>query len=142
MSKTIIITTLSALALSSTVAFATPQGFDNGSTPQGFTQAPQANAPQGFANSATQIPAIASVSDAINKGLDEQQLTLRGRITNFLGDDKYEFQDETGTIRIELDDDQNWSHIQKDQLIEITGELDKHMQYVKIEVYRATPISK
>ncbi|SPT68101.1 Uncharacterized conserved protein [Anaerobiospirillum thomasii] len=142
MSKAIIITTLSALALSSTVAFAAPQGFNNSSAPQGFTQAPQANAPQGFANSAAQLPAIASVSDAINKGLDEQHVTLRGRITNFIGDDKYEFQDETGTIKIELDDDQNWSHIQKDQLIEITGELDKHLQYVKIEVYRATPISK
>ena len=55
---------------------------------------------------------------------------------------KYEFQDETGTIKIELDDDQNWSHIQKDQLIDIHGEIDRDANSIKVDVKDATALER
>ena len=67
-------------------------------------------------------------------------VTLKGRLTNYLGDDRYEFTDVNGDrIEVELDDDHDWSNIAKDQLIEIVGEVDKDLMSTSLEVKRAAP---
>ncbi|HIV15960.1 MAG TPA: NirD/YgiW/YdeI family stress tolerance protein, partial [Candidatus Avisuccinivibrio pullicola] len=67
----------------------------------------------------------------------------RGRLTNYLGKDMYEFTDEAGdTIEVELDDDRNWSNIAKDQLIDIYGEVDKDLMSINIDVKRAVPVQQ
>ena len=53
---------------------------------------------------------------------------LKGKIEKSLGGDKYQFNDGTGIIIIEIDDDE-WDGIfvTPNNIIEITGEIDKNM---------------
>ena len=114
--------------LASCAAFAAPQGF-NSSAPQG---------PAGFNNQAP-----GTVKDVLSSAYDDQIVTLKGRLTNYLGDDRYEFTDVNGDrIEVELDDDKDWSSIAKDQLIEIIGEVDKDLMSISLEVKRATPVQQ
>lgn len=106
-----------------------PGGFDGNYAQQ--------NGPQGFANST-----FKNTADVKKNARDEQHVVLTGRLINYLGDEKYEFADESGTIVVELDDDYNWSHIAKDELIQIEGEVDRDFFSVKIEVYRARAVEK
>lgn len=99
-----------------------PTGFDNGSA---------SRAPQGFSQAAT---ANNTVRDVLNQGRDDQKVTLTGKLTNYLGHDRYEFTDATGSIEVELDDDRDWSSIKKDQLITIFGEVDRDHHNISIEV--------
>ncbi len=119
-----------AVALVSTAALAAPQGFDGASAVPG--------GPQGFNNQAPNT--VASVK---SNAYDDQVVTLQGRLTKYLGKDHYEFTDMAGqTIEIELDDDQDWSFISKDMPIEITGEVDKDLISISIDVKRAVPLQQ
>lgn len=124
-----------AVLTTSTMAVAAPV--------QGFNEAPanyqmhNPTGPQGFNQFQTM-----TVQEVKDKAVNHQNVTLVGRLTNYIGKDKYEFQDQTGTITVELDDDQNWQHIQKDQLIQIYGDVDKYMTWLKIEVKAAHPVQQ
>lgn len=112
------------------LAVAAPQGFgpSNNVAPSG---------PAGFANN--QAPN--TVAGVLSNAYDDQVITLRGRLTNYLGEDRYEFTDEQGgKIEVELDDDQNWSNISKDQLIDIIAEVDKDLMSTTLDVKRAVPV--
>lgn len=75
-----------------------------------------------------------SVVDIQNNGKDDDKVMIKGRLTNYLGKDNYEFTDINGDrIEVELDDDANWSVVHRDQLITIAGSLDKNMFTVKID---------
>ena len=130
------VTVLSALiaasVLSAGVALAAPAGFG------GNAPASAPGAPAGFEGN--RIDSVAAVKD---RAYDDQKVTLRGRLTNYLGKDMYEFTDEAGdTIEVELDDDRNWSNIAKDQLIDIYGEVDKDLMSINIDVKRAVPVQQ
>ena len=130
------VTVLSALiaasVLSAGVALAAPAGFG------GNAPASAPGAPAGFEGN--RIDSVAAVKDRAH---DDQKVTLRGRLTNYLGKDMYEFTDEAGdTIEVELDDDRNWSNIAKDQLIDIYGEVDKDLMSINIDVKRAVPVQQ
>lgn len=123
--KKTMLTTIAAV-LFSTAVIAAPHGFD----------ARHHSGPQGFNN-----PAPSSVAEVLKNGRDDQIVTLRGRLTRHLHKDHYEFTDQAGnTIEVELDDDKNWNHIAKDQLIDITGEIDKDFTRMTIDVRRAVPV--
>ncbi len=84
--------------------------------------------PQGFD---TELTSVAKIQQY---GKDDDFVHIKGRFTNYLGDDKYVFTDFTGlTIVVELDDDFNWSQFSKNELIEIFGELDKDFFSVKVK---------
>ncbi|MBO8416471.1 MAG: NirD/YgiW/YdeI family stress tolerance protein [Proteobacteria bacterium] len=122
--------TAAAAALFSAAALAAPQGFNGG---QGV-----AGGPQGFNNAAPNT--VAAVK---SQAYDDQIVTLQGRLTKHLQKDHYEFTDLQGnTIEVELDDDQDWSNIAKDQLIEIVGEVDKDLLSISIDVKRAVPVQQ
>ena len=113
-------------AFVSCAAFAAPQGFNQSTVPSG---------PAGFNNQAPN-----TVKGVLESAYDDQIVTLKGRLTNYLGDDRYEFTDVNGDrIEVELDDDHDWSNIAKDQLIEIVGEVDKDLMSTSLEVKRAAP---
>ncbi len=121
---------LSVLLLSS-LSFAAPQG---------FSQSDQslANAPKGF-----EQDLVTSVKDIKSNATDNQLVTVRGRLTKALSHDKYLFTDTKGdVIEVELDDDYDWSHIRKDQLIDITGEVDKDFMSITIDVKKAVAASE
>ena len=125
----IIFSSLAAMIFTVSSVSAAPQGFDNAC----------ATAPQGFSAAAATNMTVANV---IANGTDEMDVTMRGRITKMLGQDKFIFEDETGTIVVELDDDKDWSHIQKDQLIDIHGEIDRDANSIKVDVKDATALER
>lgn len=59
------------------------------------------------------------------KAWDDTMVTLRGKITRQVGHEKYEFTDGTGTIIVDIDDD-DWYGISvgPNDTIEIYGEVD------------------
>ena len=134
MNKFAVLVSAAALALvGATSAFAGghgigPSGFNNG--PAGYSN----GAPAGFDNASPN-----NVKAVYEHGYDDQRVVLTGRLTNYLGHDHYEFADDTGRIEVELDDDKNWSHISKGQLITIFGKVDREYNSVSIDVKRAVP---
>jgi uncharacterized protein (TIGR00156 family) len=89
-----------------------------------------AGAQEGFRGPGPEV-----VTVDVAKGLkDDHPVVLRGRIERFLGDEKYLFADETGSIIVEIDK-KLWRGLSVDQndTVEITGEVDKGFSKIEIE---------
>ena len=102
--------------------------------PSGFGAASgtaPAGAPQGFE------PAATTVADILANGKDDQVVVLRGKFTNLIKSDKYEFVD---AITAELDDDRDWSMIVKDAPVEIRAEIDRDWTSTELDVKSARPL--
>lgn len=131
---------LSALVLASALAastavFAAPPGAPGGFENQGgYGYNDYYGGPRGFGNELNTVAAVKKNAS------DDQHVTLTGRLVNYLGHDRYEFADNTGTIEVELDDDYNWSMIAKGQLIQIFGTVDRDFFFTSIDVKRAIPV--
>ena len=67
---------------------------------------------------------------------DDSIVVLTGKIVNALGDEKYLFRDASGDVIIEIDDDEWYGvKVTPENVIEITGELDKEfLERTKIDV--------
>lgn len=120
---------LAALAVIASAQAQTAGGFAPAQTGGGF-------AGPGVGGAAT------TVAEAL-KLRDDAFVTLQGRIVSALGDEKYVFQDATGSVTVEIDDDE-WRGITvtPETTIEITGELDKELfEAPKIDVksFRVVP---
>ncbi|MDR0785832.1 MAG: NirD/YgiW/YdeI family stress tolerance protein [Treponema sp.] len=65
---------------------------------------------------------------------DDYPVTLQGKIEQFLGNEKYLFTDDTGSIIIEIDN-RLWRGLSVDQndTVEITGEIEKGFKRTEIE---------
>lgn len=128
--KVSIAAALCALALPLSAIAAGPTGFDQ---PTG-----KPGAPQGF-----DLQKMQSVADIEKNARDDQVIRLDGRFTAQLSKEKFEFTDTKGEkVVVELDDDQNWSHVQKDALMEITAEVDKDFTSLKLDVMDAKLLKK
>lgn len=92
-------------------------------------------APTGF-----NTPNVNTVAGVSRNAYDDQIVTLRGALVNYLGHERYVFADNTGSIEVELDDDYDWSYVSKDMPIELTGEVDKDFFSTTIDVKRIVPI--
>lgn len=118
--------TLALVCAGVSTVFAAPQGFQAdsayGAHPSGFSQ-----------------PSM-SISQVKQSAFDDQHVTVVGRLTNYFGEEHYEFTDNTGTIIVDLDDDRNWGHIQKDQRIQIFAEVDRDRRGVTLDVKHAQPV--
>lgn len=68
---------------------------------------------------------------------DDVPVTLRGYIIQRLGGDRYLFRDTTGSIQVEIDDD-DWRGqiVGPDDLVELSGKVDRDWNSVEIEVKR------
>lgn len=86
--------------------------------------------------------AITTVADVMKNAADDQEVTLRGRITKKLKKERYEFQDNTGTVRMEIDD--KYFHnirVTDKTLVEVYGEVEKDFaRPLEIDVKRLTVI--
>jgi uncharacterized protein (TIGR00156 family) len=81
-------------------------------------------------------PGAVAITVAEAKELrDDSPVILRGKIERFLGNEKYAFSDDSGTITIEIDN-KIWSGLSVDQndTVEITGELDRDFKGIEVEV--------
>ena len=74
---------------------------------------------------------------------DDTYVTLQGNIEKQLGEDKYLFKDTTGTITIEIDK-HKWAGqvVNPKDKVEISGEIDKKFNYIKLDVNTIKKLSK
>ncbi|MDR1933173.1 MAG: NirD/YgiW/YdeI family stress tolerance protein [Spirochaetales bacterium] len=65
---------------------------------------------------------------------DDSPVTLRGKIERFLGDEKYLFSDDSGSIIVEIDN-RLWNGVSVNQndTVEIIGEIDKDFKGIEVE---------
>ena len=73
-------------------------------------------------------PKAVSVEEAKNLN-DEARVLIKGHVVSSLGDEDYMFKDDSGTIKVEIDNDL-WKGvtIKPEDKVEILGEVDRHMQ--------------
>lgn len=78
--------------------------------------------------------AVSTVAEA-NKMSDDQAVVLVGQIQQSLGDEKYLFKDASGTIVVEIDNE-DWRgvNVTPEDTIEISGEVDKDLFDIKVDV--------
>ena len=65
---------------------------------------------------------------------DNSFVKLQGYIVKSLGDEKYEFQDDSGTIVVEIDDE-DWRGVEAgpSDRVELRGEIDREWQRTELE---------
>ncbi|HEX6983498.1 MAG TPA: NirD/YgiW/YdeI family stress tolerance protein [Balneolaceae bacterium] len=83
-----------------------------------------------------EVMTVQQVKDQQNDG---SFVTLEGFIVKNLGDEHYLFQDETGEIQVEIDDEV-WQgqEVNPDTKVQIQGEVDEDLTSVTIEVERVS----
>ena len=66
---------------------------------------------------------------------DNSPVTMRGRITKNMGDNVYMFEDSSGTIMLEIDEeDWNGKTVRVDDIVTVYGNVDKGSDYTEIDV--------
>ncbi len=81
-------------------------------------------------------PSAAGVTVAEAKKLsDDTPVIMTGKITQSLGGEKYLFTDATGSVTVEIDDD-DWRgvDVNENDTVEIRGEVDKDFTSFEIDV--------
>ena len=89
----------------------------------------------GYTGPATNVISVEQI-----QGLnDDTYVILQGNITQALGDEMYVFSDGTGTINVEIDDDDwNGLNVGPNDLVVIRGEIDKNGNVVEVDVDEVT----
>lgn len=124
-------TTAALLALgATTTAIAQPAGYT------GPSNAPKAAA-QGAYSGPSNVP-LMTVKQLLDTGRDEQPARLQGRIVSFEGNERYTFEDATGRIIVEIDDEDfpAGQTVSAEQRVELVGEFDKGLRKTEFEVDR------
>jgi uncharacterized protein (TIGR00156 family) len=68
-----------------------------------------------------------TVQDALKMN-DDTPVVLKGKIEKSLGNEKYQFNDGTGIIVVEIDNDEwNGLTVTPDMLVQISGEIEKEL---------------
>lgn len=119
-----------ALALCAATAIAQPTGYT------GPSNAPKAAA-QGAYSGPSNVP-LMTVKQLLDTGRDEQPARLQGRIVSFEGNERYTFEDATGRIIVEIDDEDfpAGQTVSAEQHVELVGEFDKGLRKTEFEVDR------
>lgn len=83
---------------------------------------------------------LATVADALKASYDDMPIQLTGKIVSQISGDKFVFQDKTGQITIEIDDDYDvWQgqNVTPNDTVTIYGKVDKEaFKPNKVDVYR------
>ena len=80
---------------------------------------------------------ITTVQEVLTNVPDDAYVTVQGRLVEYLGDEDYVLEDETGRITVEIDDDLLEPRAFVEGLmIEIFGEVDRERHGVEIEAER------
>lgn len=66
---------------------------------------------------------------------DDSEVRLEGFIVKALGDEEYEFRDDSGTLVVEIDDE-DWGGLEvtPELKVQLHGEIDQERQAVEIDV--------
>jgi uncharacterized protein (TIGR00156 family) len=81
-----------------------------------------------------------TVKQLLDTGRDDQVARLQGRIVSFEGDERYIFEDASGRITVEIDNEDfpPGQTVSAEQRVELVGELDKGLRKTEFEVDRVT----
>lgn len=84
---------------------------------------------------------VGNVSAAL-EAADDTRVVLEGQIVKRLQDERYEFKDATGTIQVEIDDE-DWPNqtVSETAKVRLTGEVDKDFNGREIDVDRVELIN-
>ncbi|UVE18057.1 NirD/YgiW/YdeI family stress tolerance protein [Pseudomonas sp. LS44] len=79
-------------------------------------------------------PQVTTVAGALDAA-DDTPVALTGQIVKRLKGDKYEFKDATGTIQVEIDDDE-WpaQSISESAKVKLTGEVERELTGREVDV--------
>ena len=126
-------TLAAVLALSATAAIAQPAGYT------GPSNVPQATNATGPYSGPSNVP-LMTVKQLLETGRDDQIARLQGRLVSFEGDERYIFEDATGRITVEIDNEYfpAGQSISAEQKVELTGEFDEGLRKTEFEVDRLT----
>ncbi len=130
---TLTLVTIGVMTLSASAFAADVKG-----APQNFTEQETANVgqPRGFENGTE----FTSIADVLKKSHDHDKVVVRGKLTKFIGGEKYQLTDENNdNIVVELDDDKDWSYLAKDMPIVVFAEVDNDHMTKILEVKKARP---
>lgn len=77
---------------------------------------------------------LVTVAQAIEMS-DDSVVKLQGYLVKSLGDEKYEFHDDSGTIVVEIDDE-DWRGVEvgPSDRVELRGEVDRERKGTELEV--------
>lgn len=79
-------------------------------------------------------PAYWSVSEVMTLP-DNSPVVMRGRITKDMGGNMYVFEDSSGTVMLEIDDeDWNGNTVRVNDVVTVYGNIDKGVNYIEIDV--------
>lgn len=79
---------------------------------------------------------VRAVTASEAKGLpDDARIQVTGYLVRSIGDEEYEFQDDTGALVVEIDEDE-WggAKVNPETRVELTGELDNDSNDVELDV--------
>lgn len=95
----------------------------------------------GYSGPGAQDP-LTTVAAAL-QAKDDTQVVLEGRLTQKLEDERYVFQDATGSINVEIDDeDLPAGGISDQSRVRLTGEVDKDLTTLEIDVDRVEVLTR
>ena len=79
-------------------------------------------------------PAVWSVTEVIALP-DNTPVVMRGRITKNMGNDIFVFEDASGTIMLEIDEESwNGNTVRVDDIVTVYGNVDKGTNYTEVDV--------
>lgn len=130
------------LGLGAATAIAQPAAGYTG--PSNAPKATAASAPAAHGSYAgpSSVPLL-TVKQLLDAGKDDQHARLQGRIVSHDGGDRYTFEDATGRLTVEIDDEDfpAGQTVSAQQRVELLGEFDKGLRKTEFEVDRITLIN-
>ena len=79
-------------------------------------------------------PAVWSVTEVVSLP-DDTPVVMRGRITKNMGNNIFVFEDASGTIMMEIDEESwNGNTVRVDDIVTVYGSVDKGSNYTEIDV--------
>ena len=79
-------------------------------------------------------PAVWSVTEVVSLP-DDTPVVMRGRITKNMGNNIFVFEDASGTIMMEIDEESwNGNTVRVDDIVTVYGSVDKSSNYTEIDV--------
>lgn len=86
-------------------------------------------------NNTNNQPSYWSVTEVMTLP-DNTPVKLRGRITKNMGDNIYMFEDSSGTVMLEIEEeDWNGKTVRVNDMVTIYGNVDKGPDYTEVDVY-------
>lgn len=127
------------LGLGATTAIAQPAAGYTGPSNAAKAAPPPAQVAHGSYAGPSSVELV-TVKQLLDTGKDDQQARLQGRIVSHDGGDRYTFEDATGRITVEIDDEDfpPGQTVSAQQRVELRGEFDKGLRKTEFEVDRIT----